>query len=233
MLGPNAEDVTDREDLATETTALRDIIATAWRSVPQIDITKAIRSFSGIRPSSDRRDFIIEESRVPRFINVAGIDSPGLTSAPAIAQRVLQLLEELGVVLEPKADFNPRRRPITTFSPLQPMSEIVADVNRPPGGSPADRVAVRQVREQTIVDAIHRGYPLTAPMPSNAAPGREWAPAKGSFCTSRVKEIIARERGLAPEEIFLRGRQSGDFPARISSRELRQIAQGLQAPRQD
>ena len=233
MLGPNAEDVTDREDLATETTALRDIIATAWRSVPQIDITKAIRSFSGIRPSSDRRDFIIEESRVPRFINVAGIDSPGLTSAPAIAQRVLQLLEELEVVLEPKADFNPRRRPITTFSPLQPMSEIVADVNRPPGDPLRIVCRCEQVREQTIVDAIHRGIPINSTDAIKRRTRAGMGACQGSFCTSRVKEIIARERGLAPEEIFLRGRQSGDFPARISSRELRQIAQGLQAPRQD
>ena len=96
MIGPNAEEISDKDDVATTTETLKEVIDTARRSIPDFDVRKTLTTFSGIRASSNTGDFIIEESRVKRFINVAGIDSPGLTSSPAIAEMVADILVNFG-----------------------------------------------------------------------------------------------------------------------------------------
>jgi len=224
MLGPNAEDVASREDVATDIAALLEIIKAAKRSIPNIDVTKAIRSFSGIRAISSSGDFVIEESRVPGFVNVAGIDSPGLTSSPAIALKVLDILKNMGIELRRKEYFNGFRRPITTLQPLRPSKEIRKDVNRPLGDP--NRIVCRceQVTEQTIVDAIHRGIPINSTDAIKRRTRAGMGLCQGSFCTERVREIIQRETGLPKEKIYLRGPSSGAFPVRISKEELRKIA---------
>ncbi|KAJ3269493.1 hypothetical protein HDU76_011291, partial [Blyttiomyces sp. JEL0837] len=82
LLGPTSRDLSEANK--TNTQVLEEILTSARRTVPNFDVTKAITSYSGLRAKCDRKDFIIEENaRVPGFINVAGIDSPGLTSSPA------------------------------------------------------------------------------------------------------------------------------------------------------
>ncbi len=223
MLGPNAEDVVDREDLGTALEALQEIVSAAKRSVPDIDVTKAIRSFSGMRAISNGGDFIIAESRVPGFINVAGIDSPGLTSSPAIAQTVKELLQTLGMELKPKADFRPYRRPITSLAPLKPFRQV-RDAVELPSGEPR-RIVCRceQVTEQTIVDAIHRGIPVTSTDAIKRRTRAGMGVCQGSFCTKRVQAILERETGLPSEAISLRGPGSGTFPSRVSKEEIRKM----------
>ena len=95
------------EDLGTDPESLAAVIKTARLSVPSLDPGQTIRLFSGIRPRGDRGDFIIEESRTEGFINLGGIESPGLTSSPAIALKVEEILREKGLLLKEKADFDP------------------------------------------------------------------------------------------------------------------------------
>ncbi len=94
LLGPNSEDTQDITDINTDLEMLKHIVEKARKSVPDFNIKRALTSFSGIRASSDKHDFIIEESKVKGFINVAGIESPGLSSAPAIAKEVTQIVLE-------------------------------------------------------------------------------------------------------------------------------------------
>ena len=90
--------------------------------------------FSGIRPVSDRGDFIIEESNLPGFFHVGGIESPGLTSAPAIAEKVRDLLLEKGYLTKKKAELpGERRSTIKIPSPLLPPGEIKVQINLPEG----------------------------------------------------------------------------------------------------
>lgn len=227
MLGPNAEDVSDREDVATDIAGLVEIIKKARHSVPSIDISKAIRSFSGIRPVSNRGDFIIEQSQVPGFINAAGIDSPGLTSAPAIALKVVEILKEIGLELKSKPDFQSYRRPITTLKPLRPYQAIKQDIERPLGDPCRIVCRCEQVTEQTIVDAIHRGIPINSTDAIKRRTRAGMGTCQGSFCTERVREVIQRETGLPKEKIYLRGPDSGPFPARISKEELRKLADSI------
>ncbi len=112
MIGPTAEDTDDREDTSTTEEGLRkilDFVRTMISDIPKKDI---IASFAGIRPVSDTNDFIIEESiKAPHFINAAGIQSPGLTAAPAIALMAVNILKTTGLKLEEKKEFKKYDRP--------------------------------------------------------------------------------------------------------------------------
>ncbi len=100
MIGPNAQEVSDRNDVSTNEEILEYIVKTAEKSVSGFNMKKAITSFAGVRPTSSTKDFIIEETQIKGFINVAGIDSPGVTSSPAIALKVVDIISEMNVKLE-------------------------------------------------------------------------------------------------------------------------------------
>ena len=92
------------------------------RSVPGISPGDCIAEFAGVRAASDTGDFVIGPTVVPGFLNVAGIQSPGLTAAPAIADLVTDLLRDQGLDLREKADLvapapRPRRSETSTGRP--------------------------------------------------------------------------------------------------------------------
>lgn len=203
MIGPNAEDIGDKEDVGTTEEALEKIVNAARISVPDFNMKKAITSFSGNRPFANLKDWLIEESRVPRFINLVGIDSPGLTSSPAIALRVLEILKGSGAIFIPNPDFKSYRSPI-----IKPKDEsFKGDIN---GTTPEVKMICRceQVTESEIIDALHRGIPVQSidaiKRRTRAGMGR----CQGGFCRIRVQEVIARELTIPIEEVTLRGKDS-------------------------
>ena len=106
IVGPNAEDVEDKDAVNNTSPALDFVRRMAAKSVPGINYRDSIRNFAGIRAHSDHSDFIVEESaQAPGFINLAGIKSPGLSSAPAIGVMAVELLAGCGLALEEKKDF--------------------------------------------------------------------------------------------------------------------------------
>ena len=202
MIGPNAEEVSDREDSGTTEEHLREIIETARRSVPSFDLRKVITNFSGLRATSSRKDFIIEESSVAGFINVAGIDSPGLTSSPAIARRVGDLLRDAGLTMNRRDDAVRTRAPIIVPKSLE-AKELKRRVELPDG---PERIVCRceQVSEAEILDAMSRGLPVDT---TDAVKRRTRAGmgfCQGEFCRPRVKALLARELGRTPDEIRVR-----------------------------
>jgi len=202
MIGPNAEEVSDRDDAGTAEESLKEIIATARKSVPVFDLSKVITNFSGLRPTSTRKDFIIEESSVPRFINVAGIDSPGLTSSPAIALRVLEILKSAGLVLRAKSAFQSLRRGIIIPKSLEP-AELKRRVELSEG---PERIVCRceQVSEAEILDAMGRGIPIETTDAVKRRTRAGMGQCQGQFCRPRVKALLARELGRPVEEIHVR-----------------------------
>ena len=124
MIGPDASDQADREDTSTDLHRMAKIYDACKELYDGLDPRQFIRSFTGVRACSSTDDFIIEESRVPGFINAAGIQSPGLTASPAIACMVEDILAKSGLVLEADPDFNPHREPIIKSRELRPLSEI-------------------------------------------------------------------------------------------------------------
>src|SRR5699024_3782991 len=113
LLGPTSENREDREDTATTAEGLATVARLAAKSAPSVKLRAVITSFTGLRSCSLGHDFVIESSKNrPQLVEITGIESPGLSSAPAIAEYAVGLLKEMGLPLHEKADFNPIRRPI-------------------------------------------------------------------------------------------------------------------------
>ncbi|MDF2522359.1 MAG: dependent oxidoreductase, partial [Clostridia bacterium] len=146
------------------------------------------------------QDFLIEESKeAAGFFNVAGIDSPGLTSAPAIAEYVIELVKTRIESLEIKPDFNPNRRPNIHFMELSDIEKAKL-IEKDPGYG---RIICRceQITEGEIVDVIRRkaGARTVDGVKRRARPGS--GRCQGGFCAPRVMEILARELEMDITEV--------------------------------
>lgn len=201
ICGPNAEAVEDRLDLGNTAAGMAEVRAKASRSVPGVEWRQNIRNFAGLRANTTRSDFIIEESKAhPGFIDLAGIKSPGLSSAPAIAKMAAEMLAADGLVLELDPDFVDKREHIV-FKNLsaEEKNELIRKDPR------YGRVVCRceTITEGEIVAALHSPIPPRSingvKRRCNAGMGR----CQGGFCGPRVQEIIARELGIDQAEVLL------------------------------
>ena len=201
ICGPNAEAVEDRLDLGNTAAGMAEVRTKAARSVPGVEWRQNIRNFAGLRANTTRSDFIIEESKAhPGFIDLAGIKSPGLSSAPAIAKLAAEMLAADGLALEPDPDFVDKREHIV-FKNLsaEEKNELIRKDPR------YGRVVCRceTITEGEIVAALHSPIPPRSingvKRRCNAGMGR----CQGGFCGPRVQEIIARELGIDQAEVLL------------------------------
>jgi glycerol-3-phosphate dehydrogenase len=207
IVGPNTEQVCDKEDTATTKSGLEFVKKTAQRSIPSVDFRKCIRNFAGLRAVSDSDDFIIRESRTAKgFIDLAGIKSPGLSAAPAAARMCAELLGSLGVKLEPKDVFIDSRMRIR-FRELSPdeKNELIKQV--PAYGNVICRCET--VTEGEILDALKSPIPPQSIDAVKRRTGSGLGRCQGGFCGPRILSILARETGRDPTEILLD--KSGTF----------------------
>ena len=195
LIGPNSEDINEKDNFETTKKGLRYIIETAARSVKKLPAGSVITAFTGLRARCEGDDFVIEEaSDAKGFINVAGIDSPGLTAAPAIADYVLDILREMQVEMAEKPHFIEKRRPTVRFNELTNAGKqrLIEQDSR------YGKIICRceTVTEGEIVDAIHRnvGARTLDSVKRRVRPGS--GRCQGGFCSPRVMEILARELGL-------------------------------------
>lgn len=199
LLGPSALDIEDKDDVTTSADTLAEVLEIAKKSVPCLTTREVITSFAGLRAHCDRNDFIIEPSeKNAQFINVAGIESPGLSSAPAIALYVKDILLS-AMPAEEKSDFNPVREEPVRFRHMS-NEERKALIEKDPAYG---RIICRceTITEGEILDAIHA--PAGArdvdgvKRRTRAGMGR----CQGGFCGSKVVELLARELGVEINEI--------------------------------
>lgn len=199
LVGPTALDVDGKDDTDTTPEGLEAVIAKALKSVPEINLRGAITSFAGVRAHPDSDDFIIGWSeKSDRFINVAGIESPGLSAAPAIAVYVKELLAQK-LALNEKQSFTMTRPAPVRFRHMT-ASEREALIKKNPAYG---RIICRceTITEGEIIDSIHA--PAGArdvdgvKRRTRAGMGR----CQGGFCGSKVVEILARELGVEMNEI--------------------------------
>ena len=200
MLGPNAQEVQEKDELGTEQEVLDYIVDTARKSVKDFDMKYKIKTFAGMRASSSIHDFIVEESKVKGFINVAGIESPGVTSSPAIAVYVVDLLKKAGLELRVDKTFDPIRQPIIIKKDKDFQGSIDDE-------DPDKHIICRceTVTESEIVDALNRGIYIDHVDGIKRRTRCTMGPCQGNFCTTRVKKIIARELGIKEEDVTVRG----------------------------
>jgi glycerol-3-phosphate dehydrogenase len=187
MIGPNSEETQNREDLGTDQKNLDAIVHEARKTVPGFNLKKAIKSFSGLRATCDRHDFIIEESeKIKQFINVAGIESPGLTSAPAIAEEILNILDNAGLELPKNETFNAERKAVI----IKKDPEFKGKVDHT---DPDNNIICRceNVTESEILDSMNRGIAVES---ADAVKRRTRAGmgfCQGKFCRPRVEKLIS------------------------------------------
>jgi glycerol-3-phosphate dehydrogenase len=204
LIGPTSAEIDDREDLATTSEGLQQVVDGAMKSIYGIDPRQVITSFAGLRASASEPDFIILPSLINnRLINAAGIDSPGLTAAPAIAGYIAELLCDSGLELRPKKDFYPYRKSIKRFNEAQDRekTELIRQ-NRLYG-----RIICRceLVTEAEIVEAIRRPAGArtvdAVKRRTRAGMGR----CQGGFCTPWITEILSRELNIPMERVTKKG----------------------------
>ncbi|MDF2568544.1 MAG: dependent oxidoreductase [Sporomusa sp.] len=209
MIGPNAEEIEDKEDLATDEKTLELIVQAARKSVPAFDMRRALKSFAGNRPVSNLKDWVINESVVKGFINLVGIDSPGLTSSPAIALKVVDIIRNAGLSLEPKPSFTAYRKPI-----IQKKGDgFDGDIN---AKEPERHIICRceKVTEAEIIDCLHRAIPVKSIAAVGLRTRAGMGSCQGAFCGPRVRQVIARELNIPVEEVAERGEGSSTLISR-------------------
>ena len=199
-------DIEDREGCNTTAAGIADLIAKAGDHVRDLPIRKVITSFAGLRAHEDHHEFIIGEVEdAPQFIDCAGIESPGLTSSPAIGEYVAAMMKEKMGLTE-KENWVGTRKGIRATDGLsvEERNEMIKE--NPAYGQIICRC--ESISEGEILDAIHR--PLGArsldgvKRRTRAGMGR----CQAGFCSPRVMEILHRELGLSYEEITKSGGKS-------------------------
>ena len=199
IVGPTAIDIEDRDGTNTTAAGLEELIAKAGISVDNLPIRQTITSFAGLRAHEDHHEFVIGEAEdAPGFVDCAGIESPGLTSAPAIGLTVAELLrEKLG--LRKKEDFIATRKGLLDPKSLTKEAYQALIRENPAYGQIICRC--EQVTEGEIIDAIRR------PLGARSLDGVKRRTRAGmvrcqaGFCSPRVLEILARELGVSQAEI--------------------------------
>ena len=206
--GPSAYDQDDREDASVLDEGIAVIKHLAQRSVPDLEWNKVITLFAGVRAVADTGDFIIKPSdKDARVLLAAGISSPGLSSAPAIAEEIEALLMAAltreGKPPQVKADWQPRRKAIGHFRIMTAQQRQRAIAENPLYA----RIVCRceMVTEAEIVEAIHKAPGATTvdavKRRTRAGMGR----CQGGFCAPRVMQILSRELGVPMEAITKKG----------------------------
>jgi glycerol-3-phosphate dehydrogenase len=220
MVGPSAQEQEDKEDLTTSRKNLEVIFAAARRLVPTISERDVINSFAGLRPSLEGQDFLISLSqKAPNLVQVAGIQSPGLTAAPAIAELVADLVGQTGIALEEKAGWNPNLPPVPRIREMSPYEADMLVAEDPAYGEIVCRC--ESVSEAEIVAAIRRGHTTMDGIKfyTRAQMGR----CQGGFCAYKIMKIIQRETGAALEQITKRGGASRVLHGRVGGEPVRLI----------
>lgn len=198
LTGPTSVDIEDKENKSTTMDGFAHVIKEANENMKGVPFNGTITSFCGLRAVGDTGDFIINSPR-RGFINVAGIESPGLSASPAIANMVRDMLAKMGEKLEQKENYNPTRKPMHYFknASIEEKNRIIAE-NKAFG-----RIVCRceSVTEGEILEAIR-----TNPKPKDldgvkrrtrAQMGR----CQGGFCSSHIIKLLAKEMEIPCEEI--------------------------------
>ena len=203
LLGPTAIDIEDKEGTNTTREGLDQVIAGANLNVKNIPMRQVITSFAGLRAHEDGHEFIIEEvADAKGFIDCAGIESPGLTSSPAIGEMVADLLKEK-MHLEEKKDFIATRKGVLNPNTLSKEERAALIKEKPEYGNIICRCEM--ITEGEILDAIHR--PLGArsldgvKRRTRAGMGR----CQSGFCSPKVMEILEREVPMQVDQIGKNG----------------------------
>ncbi len=207
LTGPTSVDIEDKDDKSTSADGLAKVMQEANENVKGIPFGKTITSFCGLRATGNTGDFVINfqkgklgaDKSQKGFVNVAAIESPGLSASPAIALMVKDILKEQGLEFVEKENYNPKRPPMHKFreASIEEKNKIISEDNS------YGRIICRceSVTEGEILEAIR-----TNPKPvdldgvkrrTRAQMGR----CQGGFCSPYIIKLLAKEMNVSCEKI--------------------------------
>lgn len=200
IVGPTSVN-TEEDDYSTTSQGLEKIRNAALKSIPSIQFKENIRNFAGLRARSDQHDFVVgEDKNIRNFFSIAGMASPGLSSASAIALDIIKMMQEKDYFLNKKRDYVSTRK-VVRFKEMSHEQRKEYISKHPEYG----RIICRceTISEGEILDAIRR-----CPKPvsidgikrrCNAGMGR----CQGGFCSPKVLDLLAKELDVDPMDIVL------------------------------
>ena len=199
IVGPNAVAQESKTDLSTSAEGLADILERGKKTWPGLSSRGIITNFAGLRSTGDTGDFVIgEPDDAPGFFNIAGFDSPGLTSAPAVAVDIATgVAARLGAGKD--ASFCPERMAKPLFAQMDDASRVRAIMNDPAEG----RIVCRccSVSEADIVDALHGPIPVLSLDALKWRTGAMMGRCHGGFCSPELLRLYVRETGADPAKV--------------------------------
>jgi glycerol-3-phosphate dehydrogenase len=201
LVGPTADSAEDKTDYATTADRLEQILDSGKKMIPSLSRNDVITSFAGLRPILDEDFYIAASKKAPAFIQVAGIQSPGLTASPAIGEYVKDLLKDAGLDLTEKPGWEPRLEPRPRIRESTPFDLDALIAEDPAWGNMVCRC--EKVSEAEIVQAIRLGHATLDGIKyvTRAQMGR----CQGGFCTYKIIKIIMRETGRSWDEVTKHG----------------------------
>ena len=207
LIGPNSDYVSGTSDTGDTFQGLDYVRANITRTLKHVPMNKVIRNFAGLRPSSSSSDFIIEEAKdAPGFINAAGIESPGLASAPGISRYIIDEIIAGKLELRENPDAIMTRKPPLVMGKLSESEKAEAIRKNPMYGKIVCRC--EQISEGEIADCIHAvcGARSVKAVKKRVRPGM--GRCQGGFCEPRVVDILARELKISPLDVVLDSKKS-------------------------
>lgn len=204
LLGPTAKDIEEKEDTATTGAGLAEVLEKSALGVKNIPTRQVITSFSGLRAHEDGDDFVLGES-AEGFFDAAGIESPGLTSAPAIGEYLAGLIaQKLG--LPENSEFDPIRKGVPKLKEMEPEKRAEMIRKNPAYGQIICRC--EEVSQGEILDAIHGILGAKTldgvKRRTRAGMGR----CQAGFCSPRVMDLLSKELSLDLTQVRKSGKQS-------------------------
>ena len=206
LLGPNSEPIEDKDANCTTSAALNAVKAGVKKTVWNIPFDKVIRTFAGLRPTGNTGDFVIEESKVlPGFVNVACIESPGLASAPAIAEYVIDEVMKEAFSFSKKEEYK-HRQAYTEMALLSDEEKNAIIREHPEYGEIVCRC--RGISRGEIEEVIRRpaGATTVKGVKKRISPGM--GRCQGGFCEPLVVDILAKELGISKMDVRYDSRDS-------------------------
>ncbi len=214
MTGPTAQVVAAPEDNEITKGGISTVMTLARKSVPSVNFSQVITSFAGVRSSDKNGDFIVEASdKVDNLVQVAAIDSPGLTSCVAIAQRVVSILQGIGLPAKEKKNWSGERADTEAFRHMTDEEKDAYIKENPAFGKIICRCEM--ISEGEIRQAITTN-PVALDMDgvkrrTRAGMGR----CQGGFCSPYVMKMIAEENGVKMQDVTKKGGKSSMLTGRL------------------
>lgn len=205
IVGPTATDIEDKEATDTTSEGLAEVVAKCSLAVKNVPLREVITTFAGLRAHHEPHDFVIGEVEgAPMFYDCAAIESPGLTSAPAIGVMVsVMVAEGLGLAKKAEGVFDPTRPGVVNLMALSFDEWDELCQQDPAFGNIICRCC--RVSEAQIVDVMHRTPAARSLDAIKRRTGATMGRCQGGFCTPKIMELLERELGMDAAEITKRG----------------------------